>query len=609
MIHHGIPDVPFVDPNFYKDKFGVEGRFVLLTFGLLSANKGIEFVIEALPAILQRCPNVVFIVFGATHPHVVRQEGESYRMSLERLAESLGVEQHVLFHNRFVSLEELVEFIGAADVYVTPYLNPAQIVSGTLAYTVGAGKAVVSTPYWYAEELLSGGRGVLVPFRDASAIAERVISLWENEAERHAMRKRAYMLGREMIWSQVSQRYRESFERARADRLRHPRPALRPRTLDKRPGELPPVRLDHLASLTDDTGILQHSVFGVPNYHEGYTTDDNARGLVAAALLMQLDPATLPQARKLAARSLAFLWYAFNSETGRFRNFMSYDRRWLEAVGSEDSHGRAVWGLGLACRLPQAELRGHANRMIAAALPATTEFRSPRACAFTLLGLHEYLQVFPGDRPAQQARDVLLGRMLDWYHACAASDWQWFEDRLAYCNAALPHALLVCGNAMNRPDVDDIGLNSLRWLVDVQRHGTDHLVPIGTLGFYVRGGERARFDQQPVETQSTVSACQYAFRITGEARWHREAKRAFEWFLGRNDLKLPLVNPATGACRDGLHPDRVNQNEGAEATLSYLISLVEMRLAEPSWKQRDDGRLEPARSSKVTDQREAAFTK
>jgi glycosyltransferase involved in cell wall biosynthesis len=575
FIHHGIPETPFVDPNFYKDQFGVQGKIVLLTFGLLSPNKGIEYVIEALPAILEKFPNVVYVVLGATHPHVALREGESYRLMLERLARARKVDRHVIFHNRFVSLEELTEFIGAADIYITPYLNPAQIVSGTLAYTVGMGKAVVSTPYWYAEELLEDGRGVLVPFRDPEAIARRIRELLESDGERHAMRKRAWLLGREMIWPRVARQYVEAFERARELRATHPRPAFAAVTLQQRPFDLPPLKLDHLRTLTDDTGVLQHAIFTVPNYNEGYTTDDNARALALSILLEQVG-----EPLDLAPRYLGFLWHAFNPAVGRFRNFFAYNRQWLEEVGSEDSHGRALWALGAVLgRSRHAGLRGLAARLFDQALPATLDFTSPRAWAFTLIGIDEYLRLFSGDRAAQNAREVLAERLMDLYRRTRTPDWRWFEDIVAYDNATLPHALLVAARGMGRADMEEAALEALAWLAEVQRAGGDHFVPIGSNGFYRRNGERARFDQQPVDAHAMVSASLEAWRLTGDPCWQKEAQRAFEWFLGRNDLGLPLYDAATGGCRDGLHPDRVNQNEGAESTLSFLLALLEMTMA------------------------------
>jgi len=578
LIPHGIPDVPFVDPSFYKDNFGVEGKTVLLTFGLLSANKGIETVIEALPAILEKHPNVVYIILGATHPNVLRHDGESYRLSLQWLAQEKGVESQVIFYNRFVSIEELTEFIGATDIYITPYLNPRQITSGTLAYTVGAGKAVISTPYWYAEEMLADERGVIVPFCDPAALAEQVIDLLDNESKRHAMRKRAYLFGRDMVWPQVARRYLESFSRARAER-RHAAAPFSVKPLDRRPIQLPPLRLDHLRRMTDDTGLLQHALFTVPNYGEGYCIDDNARALIVSVNLEELGHT---EAFELSSRYLAFIAYAFNATTGRFRNFMDYRRAWLEEVGSEDSHGRTLWALGTVLgRSNTPALQNIAAWLFEQALPALLDMTSPRAWAFGILGIHEYLRRFDGDRHAGQVRDELAGRLLALYGQCRSDEWRWFEDRLSYCNAVLPHALLMCGQWLPNQAMTAAGLESLEWLVALQRSAPTggHFVPIGSNGFYVQGGERARFDQQPVEAQTTAAACLEAYRGTRDERWRKEARRAFEWFLGRNDLGLSVYDPNTGGCGDGLHPDRLNNNQGAESTLAFLQTLLELRLA------------------------------
>ena len=581
LIPHGIPDVAFVDPNFYKDRFRVEGKLVLLTFGLLGPGKGIEFVIEALPAILARYPDVVYLVLGATHPHVLRAEGESYRIMLQQLAHDRGVEQHVIFHNRFVTLEELNEFIGAADLYITPYLEPKQITSGTLAYTVGAGKAVISTPYWYAEELLAEGRGVLVPFRDPPAIAARVLELLDNETERHAMRKRAYVYGRDMIWSKVAQLYMDSFQRARAGRLGAARPTAGAPTLDRRPAELPAIKLDHLRSMTDSTGMFQHAIFTVPRFGEGYCTDDNARALIATVLLEECGEAAARAGRWFATSYMAFLWYAFDAKTGRFRNFMNIERKWLEATGSDDSHGRALWALGTVLgRSNQSGLCGTASILFEKALPAILDTTAPRAWAFALLGIHEYLRRYTGDRAAHSARETLALRLLDLYTAHSAADWPWFEDLISYANAALPQALLLSGCYMPHNDMKDVALKALAWLADLQ-HGSDGcFAPIGSNGFYPRGGARARFDQQPIEAHAMISACLEAYRQTGDERWRSEARLAFAWFLGRNELHQSLYDPVTGGCRDGLFVDRVNPNEGAESTLSYLLALLELRLSE-----------------------------
>jgi glycosyltransferase involved in cell wall biosynthesis len=580
LIPHGIPDMPFVDPSFNKDLFGVEGKIVLLSFGLVSANKGLENVIAALPAILAKHPNVVYFIVGATHPHVLRHEGEAYRLSLEWAAQEKSVEGQVIFYNRFVSEEELVEFIGAADIYITPYLNPAQIVSGTLAYTVGAGKAVISTPYWHAEEMLDDERGVLVPFRDPEAIAEQVIRLLDNEAARHSMRKRAYLFGREMIWPQVARRYMDSFRRARSERRHFTPPGFVVKALDKRPAELPPLKLDHLRRMTDETGMFQHAIFTVPNYHEGYTIDDNARALTVSTLLEELGS---EETADLMSRYFAFVWYAFNSKTGRFRNFMSYQRKWLEETGSDDSHGRALWALGTVLgRSSTAGLRSMAGWVFEKALPAILETSSPRAWAFALIGIDEYLERFAGDRRITQAGEQLAGRLLELYVKNRTEDWHWYEESLTYCNGVLPHALMISGRRMRNNEMIEAGLESLQWLTDLQRADTNggYFVPIGSNGFYQRGARRARFDQQPVEAQAMVSSCLEAHRLTGDPRWRKEARRAFDWFLGRNDLNLSIYDPTTGGCRDGLHPDRLNENQGAESSLAFLQAVLELRLAE-----------------------------
>jgi glycosyltransferase involved in cell wall biosynthesis len=582
MVPHGVPELPFLDPNFYKDRFGVEGKAVLLTFGLLSPNKGIENVIQALPQILSKHKNVVYIVAGATHPHVLRREGDRYRNQLQALAKEVGVESNVIFHNRFVSPEEMVEFIGAADIYITPYRHEAQVVSGTLAYALGAGKAIISTPYWHAIELLDDRRGALVPFQNPGAIAQKTVELLDTPAIRHAMRKRAYLFARDMVWKRVAQGYMESFARVRSDRMESPQVRFSARATQKSLNRLPKLRLNHFDRLTDDTGMLQHAIFTIPNYAEGYTTDDNARALVFTVQLEQVGKgrdgelgSSIPDP---SFRYLAFLQHAFNPVNGRFRNFLGYDRRWNEAEGSEDCHGRALWGLGTVLgRSGDQGLRCAAGRLFEFSLPAVMQFNSPRAWAYTLLGIQEYLDSYPGDRDAQKIRSALSRRLLEMYESIRTPDWKWFENILAYGNARLPQAMLLVGSACSDDRMVSVGLEALNWLTETQRCATNgHFVPIGSQGFYRQGEEKARFDQQPLEASGAVSACLEAYRITGDSRWRSEAWSAFNWFLGGNDLQLPLYDSLTGGCRDGLHPDRANENQGAESTLSFLMALLEM---------------------------------
>lgn len=577
VIPHGIPDVPFIDPNFYKDQFGVAGRPVMLTFGLLSPGKGIENGIRALPAILSQHPDLVYVILGATHPNLVQAEGETYRVSLERLAISLGVESHVIFVNQYVDDRELSEYIGSADIYLTPYLNPVQITSGTLAYCFGAGKAVVSTPYWHAEELLAEGRGALVGFQDPEGIAQEVNRLLSTPTLLHAMRKQAYLSGREMVWSQVGQRYAQLFERLLAAGEGRPRASRRPATLDMEPAQLPIWRFEHLLALNDATGMLQHAVHSIPDYRHGYCTDDNARALLLTTQLESMGE-PMDALRRIQSRCAAFVNHAFEPSTGRFRNFMGFERQWLELAGSEDSHGRALWALGTVVGLThQPNLRNWAARLFEWALPAMEGFTSPRAWAFASLGLNEYLRVLDGDRLALRWRLELCERLLRGFQSHASDAWPWLEDCVTYDNARLCQALIISGRWLERPDMLEMGLRSLGWLMAAQTAPGGHFRPIGSEGFWQRGQAPASHDQQPLEATAAVAACLEALHASGDRRWRQEADRAFAWFLGNNDLQRPLYDATNGGCFDGLQPTGLNRNQGAESTLSFLMALADMR--------------------------------
>jgi glycosyltransferase involved in cell wall biosynthesis len=576
IIPHGIPNVTFVAPSLYKEQFGLGERRVLLTFGLLSPNKGIEHVLHALPDIVAEFPDVVYIVLGATHPNELRTHGETYRLGLEAITRNRRIEDNVIFHNRFVELNELTEFIGAADLYVTPYLDEAQITSGTLAYAFGAGKAVISTPYWHAAELLRDQRGVLVPFADPRAIAREASGLLRDEARRKAMSESAYRLGRTMVWSNTAVLYMRSFEVARQHGAAAARIPVAVREFDRRPDESPQLNLEHLYRMTDSTGIFQHADLTKPNPSEGYCTDDNARALILAVLLRQLEDAP-KRVWALATTYAAFLQYAFDKKTARFHNFLSIGRRWLDEQGSEDCHGRAIWALGSVLgRSPHWSSHKMAQQLFTRALPVVTAFTSPRAWAFSLIGIHEYRAHV--DRLARDIRQDLTERLVALFDRVAAPGWTWFEDSLTYDNAKLPHALIVSGRATGQTSVYERGMRALRWLVGVQTSQRGQLRPIGSNGFYKRNGLRADFDQQPIEAYSTISACLEAYRATADLWWYEQAQRAFDWFLGWNDLGLDLYAQETGGCRDGLHMDRSNENQGAESLLAFLLSVAELRL-------------------------------
>ena len=579
FIHHGIPDMPFIDPNFYKDKFGVEGKKVILTFGLLSPNKGIENMVQALPSVIKQHPDVTYILLGATHPHIIKAHGEAYRISLQQQARKLNIGDHVIFHNRFVELKELCEFLGAADIYVTPYLEECQITSGTLAYAMGTGKAVISTPYWYAIEMLAEGRGIIVPFKNPDAITEHIIDLLDNDMKLQTMRKKAYTFCREATWKEVSQRYLEVFSEVQYNRSRHPRPRHlyieNIKSITK--FELPDLKLDHLKNLTDDTGILQHSTYTVPDRDQGYCIDDNARALMVVAMGREYLDTDSPCFDSLCSQYLSFLLHSFNVEKGRFRNFMTYERQWTEEVGSEDAHGRALWGIGQSV-----DFLGNPGQMAMSmtlfnkAIKAVEHFKSPRAIAFALVGIHAYLHKFSGDSEVRRVREIIANRLFDQFKNNAAESWPWLENALNYANGKLPHALLLSGQWMQRSDMVDMGLRSLKWLLSVQTED-NHFVPVGNSGWYEKGGTKARFDQQPIEANAMIETCVEAYNITRDKTWFDNAVMCFNWFLGHNDLNIPLYDPKTGGCRDGLMADGINQNEGAESTLAWLLSLMTLQ--------------------------------
>ncbi len=576
VIPHGIPDSAFREPDEARDRLGFGGRAVILTFGLLSPNKGIEVMIDAMPSILQQRPEALYVVLGATHPNLVRCEGEAYRERLLARVRALGLDDHVVFLDRFVDQRTLLDFISMCDVYVTPYLNEAQMTSGTLAYSFGLGKAVVSTPYWHARELLADGRGVLVPFGDATAIGAEIAHLLTDDARRQDMRTVAYSSSRSMTWERIAERYLATFEKVRrAQRLK----VIASQTEDTATHESPPVpqmQLAHLYSMCDGTGLFQHAVHSVPDRAHGYCIDDNARALLVSCALNAAGDHRFPDA--LTTCIAAFIQHAWNPDTRRFRNFMSFDRRWLEDSGSEDSHGRALWALGECAHNDVSPSRRQwAASLFAEAVATVKDFSSPRAWAFTLLGLDRYCSAFPQDSRAASIRRLLAERLMSLLAAVETTQWVWFEEGLAYDNARLPQALIVTGTSIGVPAYVAAGLRSLRWLMALQRAGAGHFRPVGSETFGSKRSLPRQFDQQPLEAAAAISACLAAWRADGDSKWKAEASRAFAWFLGSNDLSTSLVDPHTGSCRDGLHPDRVNENRGGESVVSYLLGLAEIR--------------------------------
>ena len=518
-------------------------------------------------------------MLGATHPNLVRDQGEAYRESLMARVRELGVEDHVVFLDQFVDQATLLEFISMCDVYVTPYLNEAQMTSGTLAYSFGLGKAVVSTPYWHARELLADGRGVLVPFGDAAAIGSEIAELLTDDARRQAMRKRAYASSRSMTWERTAERYMSVFENARQGHWLKVDCARRARACRSRAALRPPeMQIDHFLSMCDDTGLFQHAVHSVPDRSHGYCVDDNARALLLACALNS--PGEQRLSEVLTARFAAFVQHAWNPDTRRFRNFMSFDRSWLEDQRLRRQPRADACGRWASARAAMPVRRGGDGR------PPC----SPRRCrpwkAFArrahgpsrLLGLDAYCAVAPDDHHAREIRHSLADRLMSALAAVETPDWIWFEEGLAYDNARLPQALIVTGMATQTPAYVDAGLRSLRWLMTLQTTPTGHFRPVGTAELRRTCDNLPRaFDQQPLEATATISACLRRGARMAMPNGKPSRPRVFAWFLGSNDLSVPLVDPETGSCRDGLHPDRANENRGGESVVSYLLGLAEIR--------------------------------
>jgi glycosyltransferase involved in cell wall biosynthesis len=575
FIPHGIPDTPFERSDTFRNHLGLSDNKILLTFGLLSPAKGLDMMIQAMPGIVERHPEVVYIILGQIHPHVVKESGDAYLQSLYQLVNRLGMNDHTLFRNRFVSMETLIKYITAADIYITPYISEQQIVSGTLAYTTGMGTPAVSTPYWYAKEMLADGRGRLVPFNDDQAMAEAVNHLLDHEEERMEARKKCYQFGRSMIWKEVGRSYLNLIDKILSHTKDQAIPQFAGRSDARIVRELPDINLRHLRIMTDTTGMLQHAKYSIPDRSHGYCVDDNARALVVACMHYSLlkDRGVV----SLIQTYLSFINDSFNPENARFRNFMSYDRCWLEEMGSEDSHGRSLWGLGTAVKsAPSDSIRKMAVGLFSMGLPVVENFTSPRAWAFAIIGLQAYMETFGGDTTARRLRAVLGEKLFNLFKQNASHDWPWCEDQVTYANAKLSHALILAGQWIPNQEMFEMGINSLKWLIARQKAPEGHLSIIGNTAWHTREGDSSTFDQQPLEAMCMIEACAAAFRATGERTWIEDGHRCLSWFLGRNDLNMQIYDFETGGCCDGIQPTGVNANQGAESTLSWLISLLTM---------------------------------
>ena len=569
LIPHGIPDLPFVDSNYYKHQFGLEDRRTILTFGLLSKNKGIEVMLQAMPEIIKADPSVMYIVLGMTHPNILKNDGESYRFSLQQMVKDLGIEEHVIFHNRFVSDKELHNFLCAADIYVTPYREVKQLTSGTLSFAVGTGKAVVSTPYWAAQELLADGRGKLVPFDDSAQMAKEIVSIIEDDSLFYSLRRRAYDYGRLRTWPRIGQAYWKMFSAKRLPvRIAAKSTLSAAETISNI--EVPVPSLDHIIKLTDDTGLYQHATFTIPNREHGYCTDDNSRGVIAMSRYFAQYPE--PKALQLLDKYLSFIMHSQNSD-GSVRNLMNFDRTWYKDEPKNDAFGRVLWAFGTVMASPPSPsylsvLKDRFDKSV-----ELIQKQKPKGMAYSILGMCDYLKQFPGASDIKRQLELASDGLVMQFKESIYPDWRWFEDALTYDNAVLPHSLFAAGINCDNKHYIEIAEESCEFLLEHTYNGK-HFSFIGCNGWFERGKTRASFDQQPIEAASMVMMLRAAYDATNNNEYLTLQRKAFDWFLGQNDLHVPLYNFRTKGCNDGLMQDGVNINQGAESTLSFLLSLL-----------------------------------
>lgn len=605
VVPHGIPDlaVSTEDSRQLRRDLTWHDRPVLLTFGLLSPNKGVEHAISALPQIVRDHPDVLYVIAGATHPNLVKQAGESYRQFLVNLAEELGVSHNISFIDRFIPEKELVSLIAAADVYLTPYLSEAQITSGTLAFAFGLGKPVISTPYWYAQELLAADAGVLVPFADSDAIARAAGELLSDSTRRSTMAANAQSKGERMRWNCVGRQYAEMLLKPGSP-VRTERPEL-PRTLLGWPRAWNAGSFHQLEQMTGAFGIYQHAVLDRPDPRHGFCADDNARVVVLlSGLKAESSSFGSSTIDDLSKRCVTSLWDAYNPKFKRFRNFMNVDGRWLEERGSEDSHGRVLWAMGmhLAKLSPHERPLGRIMVFLEGIL-AVRHFTSPRSWAFTLLGIAHFAPVGVARLVLQDVQKELSDKLIGLYRRNAGAGWHWFEEVVTYDNAKLSEALLATYLQTGNPACLEIGLSSLEFLLEKQRAPRGHFRPVGCCGFWKKGSQPARFDQQPLEAQAMASACLGAAAVTGLAHWVNAADHAYSWFTGGNDHGIAMASPITGGCYDGLMEHGVNENQGAESILAYLQSSFDIQgTAATAWGWPDRPKLLTRYPSAIRDQ-------
>ncbi|MDB5145820.1 MAG: pimA [Mucilaginibacter sp.] len=566
IIEHGVPDLEESENNPIKQLTAFKNHRVLLTFGLISRNKGLEIVVKALPEIVKKHPDVMYVILGNTHPGVIKNSGEEYRDHLKSLAAKLNVSDHLTFINKFVTEEELINYLTAAEIYVTPYHNEAQITSGTLSYAIGAGAAVVSTPYWHATELLADNRGRLFDFKDSEALSETINDLLDQEEALNELKENAYEYGLHLRWPQIGAEFIKAAQEAClthdfSDKI------LKNSIVD--PEIMPKFSLTHVLRLTDDTGIVQHAKYGIPNLKEGYCLDDNARALIMTLMAYQRNKSK--EAFELLPVYLSYIHY-MQTEDGNFRNFLSFNRQYLDKVGSEDSFGRTIWALGylIGCAASNS-YREFAIELFQKSIRHFKDLKHLRGMANTIIGLSLYLKTFPTDEGLVNELIKLTQPLIEAYENIQSDDWQWFEDKMTYDNAILPLALLYSCEITGNDKARQVALKTMAFL-DNLTLSNGYLSPVGNDGWYYRGGRFPIFDQQAIETMAMVLMHFQAYQIFRKPEYIEKMFLCYKWFLGENTLRAPLYDHETKGCCDGLLPTGINRNQGAESTLAYMIS-------------------------------------
>ena len=570
-IEHGVPDIHF-NQTQSKKEFHLENKKVLITFGFISRNKGIETVIKALPKVIEKFPEVLYMVLGKTHPNVLRYSGEEYRIYLQHLVKSLNLSKHVFFLNEFINQKELFKYLSASDIYVTPYLNEAQITSGTLSYAIGVGSAVVSTPYWHALELLADGRGRLFNFNDSNTLSSIFMELLDKPDVLEELRGKAYNYGRKITWARTGEKYIAVTNKILAEK---PEVSEKKETILD-PLILPPFSLAHIKRLTDDTGIIQHAKFGIPNLKEGYCLDDNARALLMVLMAYRQKKNTL--ALELSPIYISYIHYMQNKD-GTFRNFLSFSRNFLDEVGSEDSFGRTIWALGyLLANAPNDAYYRTGKLIFFDASPNFEKLKSIRGIANSMVGISYYLRSKPNDDSMIERLRNLANNLVRHYEENSTPDWKWFEPLLAYDNGILPLALLHAAELLKDERITKTALETMDFLTEITLKD-GYLSIIGNEKWYKKDGERSMFAQQPVDALAMVLMYHQAFHLIKDKEYLNRLFACFMWFLGENDLRMSLFDFETKGCCDGFENYGVNRNQGAESSLAYLISHLTVLLA------------------------------